>query len=119
MRNNEKFLLFMMEKYLFKIHKKIFLLLIFLSFFISGSSKSLGHECDPSLIYKACGTNERCIPKANNTYYCICKRNFVETGGECVEISTTAAASVDPTNRHTNEESTSSSNKKKNMHIFK
>ncbi|KAK0175303.1 hypothetical protein PV327_009063 [Microctonus hyperodae] len=85
-----------------------FFFITFIHGTIEGSSRSLGHECDPSLIYKSCGTNERCIPKANNTYYCICKRNFVETGGECVEISTTAAASVDPSNRHTDEESTSS-----------
>ncbi|XP_015115898.1 uncharacterized protein LOC107040354 isoform X2 [Diachasma alloeum] len=57
-----------------------------------------------------CGENERCVQSTtlNSTAKCECLRGFNVVSGECVVISTTAAASTDSTD-HINEPESSGS----------
>ncbi|XP_044590553.1 uncharacterized protein LOC123269092 isoform X1 [Cotesia glomerata] len=65
----------------------------------------LGKPCDGNHLPVGCGVNQECVFNTNKTFRCYCAQNFVESDGECLKISTTAAASIDPADQQHNKSS--------------
>ncbi|XP_057322049.1 uncharacterized protein LOC130665607 [Microplitis mediator] len=68
----------------------------------------LGKKCDANKLPVDCGKNQECVGNINQTFHCYCAHDFVESDGECLKMSTTAAASIDPTDQQSNKSSGSS-----------
>ncbi|KAG8040001.1 hypothetical protein G9C98_001519 [Cotesia typhae] len=79
--------------------------IFFSNFFFPENVTKLGKPCDGNHLPVGCGVNQECVFNTNKTFRCYCAQNFVESNGECLKISTTAAASIDPADQQYNKSS--------------